>query len=98
MAQLKKCAKGDKPLRLEVAIGDFHQSNAAKAYLIGDANRIRGVAKLVDPATGAVVGDYDINRSVGGGGLIGAIGMSDAAGQMADAFAGEVCKQAFIAR
>ena len=98
LAKLQTCAQGDKPLRLEATIADFHQSNGAKAYLLGDANRIRGVAKLIDVSDGSTVGDYDINRSVGGGGLLPAIAMSHAQEQMSDAFAEEVCKQAFIAR
>lgn len=98
LAKLKSCTHGDKPLRLEASIADFRQSNGAKAYLIGDANRIRGTAKLFDVADGGLVADYDINRSVGGGGLIAAMAMSHAQEQMADAFAEEVCKQAFIAR
>lgn len=98
LAKLKACAHGDKPLRVEFAIADFHQSNGAKTYLIGDANRIHGVAKLVDPADGSVVGDYDISRSVGGGGLIAAMAMSHGQEQLADAVGDQLCKQAFVAR
>lgn len=98
LAKLNNCAHGNKPLRLDVAVADFHQSNGAKTYLIGDANRIRGTAKLVDPSDGSVVAEYDFNRSVGGGGLIAAVAMSHGQEQLADAVGDEICKQAFIAR
>ena len=96
--KLRTCAHGSRPLWLNVAVSEFHQSNGAKAYLLGDANRIKAVAKLIDPDTGAVLGDFDINRSVGGGGLLPAIAMSHGQEQMADAFADELCKRAFVAR
>ena len=96
--KLKDCAKGTKALRLEATIVDFHRSSGLKTWMIGDANRIKGTAKLIDPESGAVVADYDINRSVGGGGLIAAVAMSDAEGQMSTAFGDELCKRAFVSR
>lgn len=98
LTKLKACSHGAKPLRVELVVADYNQSNGVKTYLIGDANRVRGRAKLVDPIDGSVVGDYDFNRSVGGGGLIAAMAMSHAQEQLADAVGDELCKQAFIAR
>lgn len=92
---LKLCAKGTTPLRLEASVTQFKGQNAFATILIGDSNLIRGSVQLIDPATKAVVGDYDISRSQGGGGLIAAAALSGAEGQMTDAFAKEVCVQAF---
>ena len=96
--KLAACAKGQTPLRLEATISDFKRANPAAAYLVGSSNMIKGTAKLVDPATGAVVADYDVTRSVGGGGLIAAAAMAQADEQMSNAFGDEVCKRAFIRR
>jgi hypothetical protein len=63
--------------------------------LVGSSNSIKGSAQLIEPADGKVVGDYDIDHSVGGGGIFAAIGMAGAESKMADAFAEELCSQAF---
>jgi hypothetical protein len=89
------CAKGDHPLRLTVAVEKFTGENAALTVLVGSSNSIKGSAQLIDPADGKVVGDYDIAHSVGGGGILAAIGMAGAESKMADAFAEELCRQAF---
>ncbi|MBB6253999.1 hypothetical protein [Nitrospirillum iridis] len=96
-SELAKCAKGSRPLRMEVRVARFHGENAGRAVLLGDSNIVRGSIQLVDPATGTLAGDYDINRSVGAAGVLGAIGLSGAEGQMAQAFATQVCEQAFKA-
>lgn len=96
--KLNACATGSHPLRLVISVDDFHGSNGFKTWMIGDSNHVRGSAKLVDPANGEVVADYDINRSVGGGGLIAAVAMGNPDQQMGEAFGEEVCKQAFIHR
>jgi hypothetical protein len=97
-AQLREamdlCATGTQPLDLEVIVTDFKGSNAAKAILIGDSNNIKGQAKLRRPG-GEIVGDFDISRSVGAGGIAGALVMSNAEEETASGFATEVCKQAF---
>jgi len=93
--ELAKCATGDQPLRLEIRISELKAANPAMAYLVGDSNVVRGTAVLVDPATGETVGDYEITRSNGGGGLIAAISMAQAEEQMSRAFGAEVCKRAF---
>ena len=97
-SRLSGCAKGARPLRLELAVQDFHGSNGFKTWALGDSNHVRGSARLVDPASGVVVADYDVNRSVGGGGLIAAVAMGNPDQQMGVAFGDEVCKQAFIRR
>ncbi|MTJ79460.1 MAG: hypothetical protein F8N37_00350 [Telmatospirillum sp.] len=93
--ELQKCAKGTIPLRLEVAVTLYSPQNAFQTIMIGDSNKIKGTAKLVDPRANTVLGDYDINASQGGGGIIGALAMSGAEGQMSTAFASEICSKAF---
>ncbi|WP_145735697.1 hypothetical protein [Nitrospirillum pindoramense] len=95
--ELAKCAKGSHPLRLEARVARFSGENAGRAILLGDSNVVRGSVQLFDTADGALAGDYDVNRSVGGGGVLAAIGLSGAEGQMAQAFANQVCEQAFKA-
>jgi hypothetical protein len=90
---LDQCATGSEPLDLEVAITDFKSSDPAKAILIGDSNNIKGTARLL--RSGETVADFDISRSVGAGGIAGAIIMSNAEGNTAIGFATEVCERAF---
>lgn len=96
--KLKTCAKGTRPLKLVVDITEFHRANAAATMLVGSSNRIRGSAKLYDPASDTLLADFDINRSVGGGGLIAMSAMSQAEEQMGTAFGDELCKRAFVRR
>jgi len=91
----KVCAAGKDPMRLQVQVVQFKKQNPALTYLIGDSNLIRGSAQLINPADGSVVGDYEITRSMGGGGLIAAAAMSAPESQMTEQFANELCKQAF---
>jgi hypothetical protein len=91
----KACATGAQPLRLEVNVVQFKAQNAAATILIGDSNLIKGSARLVDPASNEVVGDYEITRSIGGGGIFAALAMAGPESSMSDAFAQEICKQAF---
>lgn len=90
-----KCAKGSRPLRLEVRILEMKAANPAMTVLLGDSNVIRGTAALIDPVSGETVGDYEINRSTGGGGLIAAVSMGQAEEQMSQAFGKELCDRAF---
>lgn len=96
--KLKACAKGSRPLKLVVDLTEFKRANAAATMLVGSSNKIRGSAKLYDAASNQLVADYDINRSVGGGGLIAMAAMSQAEEQMSSAFGEELCKRAFIRR
>jgi hypothetical protein len=93
--RMATCAKGDQPLRLIASVEKFEGENAAMTVLVGSSNSIKGSAQLVEPADGKVVGDYDISHSVGGGGILAAIGMAGSESKMADAFAVELCRQAF---
>ncbi len=92
---LAKCANGSHALTLEVTVTKFQAENAAMTILVGSSNAVQGSARLVQPDTGAVVGDYDIAASTGGGGVIAAIAMADAQSDMSNAFASDICKKAF---
>ena len=92
---LAKCATGTHPLTLEVTVTKFQAENAAMTILVGSSNAVQGSARLIEPGTGAVVGDYDIAASTGGGGVIAAIAMADAQRDMSQAFASDICKKAF---
>lgn len=96
--KLSQCATGDQPLRLEVRVLELERANPAMTYLVGDANVIRAQVALIEPSTGEKVGDYDVSKSVGGGGLIAAIGMSQAEEQMSSALGDDICARAFGAR
>jgi len=89
------CAQGQSWLNLEVSVIELKKSNAGKAFLVGDSNVVKGQARLIDPTSGAVVGDFDIGYSVGGGGLAAALVMSQAESSMARGFAKQVCDTAF---
>ena len=95
---LDQCAKGPKPLKLELSISEYKRANAAAAMLIGSSNHIVLKAQLIDLTDKSVIADFDIHRSVGGGGLLPALAMSNSAGQMGDAVGDELCKQAFTNR
>jgi len=93
--RLDKCARGARPLRMEVRITELEGSNVAKAYLVGDSNVIRAQVVLIEPGTGETVGDYEVSRSVGGGGLFAALAMAEAEEQMTGALATDICERAF---
>jgi hypothetical protein len=95
LTETKKCATGTHPLKLSVSIGRLTNANAAATILVGDSEDIKGSAQLIEPANGTVVGDYDINKSIGGGGVFAAIGMAGGEVKLANAFADEICAQAF---
>lgn len=95
--QLGSCAQGADALNLQVSVTELRKSDAGKAILIGDSNVIKGQARFVEAASGNVVGDYDVSRSVGGGGLAGAILMSAPERAMSQAFANELCSNVFPA-
>jgi len=93
---LDKCATGTEPLDLEVTVTDFKGNNAAKAIFLGDSNNIKGQARLRRAGGGDVVADFDISRSVGAGGIAGALVMSNAEEKTASGFATEICERAFV--
>ena len=84
--RLDTCATGTRPLRLEASISRFDRANPAQVMLIGGANVLRGTARLVDPATGAVVGEYEIGKTIVGSRLS-IFQMAESEEQLSDALA-----------
>ncbi len=95
-AKLDGCAKGQRPLRLEVKLERFDKANPAMTALVGGANVLRSQARLVDVRTGKTVGDYAIGKTIVGSRLA-VIKMGEAEEQLSDAFGEELCAQAFPA-
>lgn len=93
--RLSECARGDTPLRMEVRVTELQTSNPAMTYFAGGSNVIRAQVALIEPATGAKVGDYEVSRSVGGGGLVAALALAEAEEQMSRELATDVCERAF---
>ncbi|CAN5225438.1 hypothetical protein BH11PSE2_BH11PSE2_17070 [soil metagenome] len=92
--KLDACAHGAMPLRLEARIDRFDKANPVITTVIAGANVLRGEARLIDVASGRVVGVYHIGHTVVGGRL-GILQMGQAEEQLSDAFGSELCKQAF---
>lgn len=95
-ARLATCARGARPLRLEARIDRLDKANPVMTTVVAGANVLRGEARLVDVATGKVVADYKVGRTIVGG-RFAIIVMGQAEEQLSDAFGDEMCKQAFPA-
>ncbi|CAN5840286.1 hypothetical protein BH11PSE1_BH11PSE1_14420 [soil metagenome] len=93
-AKLDTCAKGARPLRLEAKINRLDKANPVVTTVVAGANILRGEAKLIDVATGKVVADYKVGKTIVGG-RFAIIVMAQAEEQLSDAFGDEMCKQAF---
>jgi hypothetical protein len=96
-AKLDACANGQRPLRLEASIDRLDKANPVLTAVVAGANVLRGTARLVDPASGQMVGEYKLGRTIVGRSLA-VIAMSEAEEQLSDAFGDELCKQAFASR
>lgn len=92
--RLDRCAKGDRPLKVEAKITRLTKANPIATTLVVGANTVIGEARIVDVATGEVVGEFAINHRLIGSRL-GYLFMAQAEEQMSNAFGNEVCKQAF---
>ncbi|CAN5361658.1 hypothetical protein BH10PSE2_BH10PSE2_03170 [soil metagenome] len=92
--RLSACATGTHSLRLEASIDRLSRANPAQVMIVGGANVLRGHARLVDPATGRVVGEYEIGKTIMGS-RFGIFQMAQSEEQLSDAFASELCDQAF---
>jgi hypothetical protein len=94
-SKLDACAKGAKPLRLEASIRRLDKANKAVTLVVGGGkNAVRGHARLIDPATGAAVAEYEIGQTVLGTRLA-TVQMVQPEKQMGEAFGDELCRQAF---
>lgn len=93
-AELNACADGARPLRLEAGISRLDRANPVQVAILGGANVLRGSARLVDPADGRVVGEYEIGRTVVGA-RVAVFEMAEGEEQLSEAFGRELCEQAF---
>jgi hypothetical protein len=94
--ELDGCAQGSRPLRLEASITRLDRANPVQVALIGGANVLRGQARLIDPASGEVVGDYEVGRTVIGA-RVAVFEMAEGEEQLSTAFGQELCALAFDA-
>jgi hypothetical protein len=94
LGELNKCTDGDYPLALTVTLNGYQSADAMLAFLAPAQSQISGVARLTD-ASGAVVGEYNIRRTLTVGGVIGLMVATEAEHHMSTAFGEELCKQAF---
>lgn len=93
-AKVDGCAAGQRALRLEAKLDKLSKANPFVTAILFGQNKVRGSARLVDVATGRVVGEYTIGRTVTGSRL-GVIQMAEAEEQLSDGFGAEICRQAF---
>lgn len=93
-AELNECATGSRPLRVEAEVTRLDRANPVQVALLGGANVLRGDARLVDPATGRTVGEYQIGRTVVGA-RFAVFEMAESEEQLSEAFGQELCEQAF---
>ncbi len=94
-AKLDACAKGGRPLKLEASIRRLDKANKAMVIVLGGGkSAVRGHAKLIDPATGATVGEYDIGQNVVGA-RPAMLVMLNAEQTLSKAFGDELCARAF---
>lgn len=95
--ELRKCAKGETPLRVDVSVTGTKRPNPLKSALLTDTSEIRSNVKIYDLTTAEAVGDYTITRSTRGGlGAGGALMMQIMSGnQMREGLANEICIRAF---
>ena len=96
--KLINCATGSREVRLEARIWDLNKANPAMTYLIAGQNSIRGTAKIYDANTGELLGEYNIQASTTGTGLIAAAYLAEAEENLSSSFGEQVCKQAFTVK
>lgn len=93
-ARVDACTNGSRQLRLEAKLDKLSKANPFVTAILFGQNKVRGSARLVDTATGDVVGEYTIGRTVTGS-RIGVLQMAEAEEQLSDGFGAEICRQAF---
>lgn len=92
---LRACAHGPERLDLNLHVSKVRRKDRFVALVEGGGtHRIAGVAELVDPRTRAVVGRYPLDLVVDAGGPV-EILFADRQLMVSDAFATELCRQAF---
>lgn len=94
-ATMPKCARGDVPHKMFVAVTDFEDVDVAKAVLIGDEIELEGRVSLFNAETDEKIGEYYVENNFFWGGVVGAAMMSDAEQTLSADFAASVCEKVF---
>jgi hypothetical protein len=94
LKELATCATGKTPVNVQAAISAYEGPNAAKAILIGHSVRLHGSVKFLSDI-GTTLGDYDVDRTLSGGGLLAAGVMSGQPDNISSLYAKEVCTTIF---
>ena len=92
--ELDGCATGSVPVRLEAFVTQYEGPDAVRALLIGHGLGMRGSAQIY-ASNGDLIGDYDVARSLGGGGIIPTVVMENGEEILSNAFAREICEEVF---
>lgn len=92
---MPRCATGQVPHRMQVAITDFEDQDVAKSILVGDEIELAGRVTFVDVAADATTGEYYVENSFFWGGFLGAAMMSDAERKLSKDFAENLCEELF---
>lgn len=91
---VRHCATGPNKLDLNIHVIGVRREGRLVSVLEGGSHELAAIAELVDPRTQAVVGRYPIHVAVDAGRPIEAL-FSDRQLMVSDAFATELCRQAF---
>ncbi|HEY8571852.1 hypothetical protein [Phenylobacterium sp.] len=94
LENVRACATGPNKLDLHIHVIGVQRENRLVAVLDGGQHEIAAIAELVEPSTRTVVGRYPIHVAVDAGSPIAAL-LSDRQLMVSDAFATELCNQAF---
>ena len=92
---LSQCATGAVEHDVEVTLTQFDGANAGQAFLIGDSASMSGRVKIVEKQTRSVIGEYQVEGSLAGGGIIGAAVLANPIGNLSKSFAESVCEDIF---
>ncbi|MBS0219538.1 MAG: hypothetical protein JSR91_02235 [Proteobacteria bacterium] len=94
--RLAECAKGPSKYEMQVVVDNYKLANYAAVMLIGDQHEISANIKMVDPVSQDVAGEYYVQETIAGGGLIGMAKLSGGARSISSDFASSVCKRIFL--
>jgi hypothetical protein len=93
--ELRRCADGPRLLEARVLIADLIYDDRLRSLVDGrGADLIGGVVELADPATGEIVGRYEVRAGTNSGGLLTRI-VTDRTSNLAEEFGRALCMQAF---
>jgi hypothetical protein len=93
--EMRTCAYGTWPLDLRLHIEDLDREGRVSMAVRGHGtHRARGIAELVDPRSGTVVGRYPLDVEVDAGGRVAGI-FGDRQMIVAEAFGRALCDAAF---